>query len=129
MVTWSWNSKIGTLRIIPDDDPKNPIKVNMYQGGNCPLVLIYEWKEDGKNMYNLWNFFGDKSHMQKCFGLQKNWEGKKDNIFKDYKFNMEIKREAEHFDLITKCFLQCPNITIKVKEMKKRESNKRMDNR
>ena len=125
-VTWSWKNKIGKIKIT--DDHERTFWVNMYDGGNCPLVLIYEWKENRKNMYTLWNFFGDKAHMQKCFGLQKNVEGKKVNIFKDYKFNMEIKREAEHFDLITRCFLQCPNITIKVKEMKKRESNKRMDN-
>lgn len=114
-VTWDWKNKIGKIKIT--DDLERTFWVNMYDGGNCPLVMLGEFKDEkGVNCWTMWNFFVDTGHMKRCFGLTKNKEGHKNNIFKDWKFEMTIKRKAQYFDLIIECISQCKNAIIKIKE-------------
>lgn len=71
-VTWNWDSKMGeaTFRRQIGDDKYRDINVNLYEG-NAFLIFIYEYEEDGRNMYNLQGFFADKAHMKRCLGIDK----------------------------------------------------------
>mgnify|MGYP003409815299 CR=1 FL=1 len=77
-VNWNWNSKMGVITCKNNEGKK--YKVNLYQA-NCLGALIYEFKEDGKNMYCFHGFWNDKKKIKNLLGLTKKY---KDNIYKDY---------------------------------------------
>lgn len=77
-VNWLWKNKYGTIEL----KGNNKFPLTIYRG-NCLAVLLCEWEEEGKGLYNFVNFFNDKEHLQKCIGLAKDWEGKKVNLFED----------------------------------------------
>ena len=73
-LTWSWNGKIGEAVFdnIYLSDPTKELTINLYEG-NALLIMIngYKDKETGKNMYDMFGFFCDKTHMNNCLGLTK----------------------------------------------------------
>ena len=83
-VNWSWKAKKGYMVVEqkPNENVSQKFKVNIYQA-NCLGALIYDFKdkETKKDMYNFWGFWNDESHLKKCLGLTKNYDGKKENIY------------------------------------------------
>ncbi len=74
-LNWSWSEKCGEAVFEQRD---KEFTVNLYQG-NAYLIFIYEYKEDDKDMYNLWTFWADKTHAKRCLGLEKGYE----NLYDD----------------------------------------------
>lgn len=58
---------------------------SLYQG-NAYLIFIYEWEEDGQNLYQMHSFWADKDHMKNMLGLNRK-EG-----FSVNEFNLESER-------------------------------------
>ena len=74
MLNWNWDKKVGTITIFNYD---KEVKYSLYQG-NAFLIMLYEYEEDGKELWTMHNFFVDKEHAKNCFGLTKGYD---DNIF------------------------------------------------
>lgn len=51
--------------------------ITLYQG-NALLIMLDEYKKNGEDYYNMWNFFVDEKHMNNCLGLS---AGHNENIF------------------------------------------------
>lgn len=85
---WDWNKKIGELIVdLPCEGKgygkRNDFTINLYEG-NALLIMLHEYKSDtGKDMYDMYMFFVDKTHAKKCLGLQKNGDGELVNILND----------------------------------------------
>lgn len=80
-VNWSWKNKMGVISWY-DEIANKTFKVNIYQA-NCLGAYIYEFKQDGKNMYQFMGFWNDTKHLKCCLGLSKSYDGTKENIYKD----------------------------------------------
>ena len=82
--TWDWKEKCGeiTFSQMYRGEEYREFTVNLYQG-NGLMIMLYEWKdkETGDDMYNVWNLFTDKEHMQRCLGIKKGY--KCENLFND----------------------------------------------
>ena len=78
-VDWNWKDKIGTVECKQDDQEYT---LNVYLA-NCLCVLVYECEKDGKRYYEYGGHFNDLQHLKVCIGLSKNWQGKKENIYKN----------------------------------------------
>lgn len=102
-VNWSWKDKMGCIRWKALDE--KTINVNVYEG-NCLCVMIYNFKSNGKAVYDFWGFFNDECHLKKCIGLSKNYDGKIINIYKDewqkWKLNTYYKQSLNIAKLLTK---------------------------
>lgn len=64
---WNWKDKMGKLTIRQKGKKYN---VNIYSG-NAIAVFIYEYADDGKEMYSLYDFFADKKHVSKIISNRK----------------------------------------------------------
>lgn len=74
-LNWRWEEKIGEALFDYND---KQVIVNLYQG-NAYLIFINEYNENGKDMYSMFSFWVDESHMKNCLGLNKGT----DNIYTD----------------------------------------------
>lgn len=65
---WLWKDKCGeaTFRFWDGEERT----VSLYEG-NAFLIFINEYKENGKDMYNLFTFFADEAHAKNMLGLGK----------------------------------------------------------
>ena len=80
-IRWEWKDKIGEAIIERTfDGESKEHTVSLYQG-NCYLIFINEWTEDGVDKYSLYTFFADKKHMEVCLGIERNRDGDYDNMF------------------------------------------------
>lgn len=102
-VTWSWKSKIGSCVYVQheiDNKYKNQkFKMNIYEA-NCLFAMIWEFKKDGKNMYQFQTFASDRTHFERCL---------KDKCYKDdwfyytsWKLNTYYKQSIDIAKLLTK---------------------------
>ena len=64
-LNWRWDERCGEAVIQQNGKDWT---VSLYQG-NAFLIFLYEYQEDGQNMYQLYNFWADKQHMKNCLGL------------------------------------------------------------
>lgn len=71
-IQWNWNEKCGTATFMRNGGQK--YNANLYVG-NCFLIMLNEWEEDGNGMYSLNSFFVDADHMKRCL---------EDGIFSGY---------------------------------------------
>ncbi len=62
-IQWKWDEKCGEATFRREDG--YTYNVNLYVG-NCFLIMINEYKEDGKDKYYLSSFFIDAEHMERC---------------------------------------------------------------
>lgn len=70
-LTWEWKDKVGEATFKRQiGDKIKEFTVDLYEG-NAYLIMIYEYEENGKDMYNCQGFFVDKTHMRKCLGIDK----------------------------------------------------------
>jgi len=79
-IQWQWKEKVGTAEIFNYD------KVYTYQlyRGNAFLIFLYEYEEDGKEMYNMHSFFADETHAKRMLGIDKNYKETYGNNSYDY---------------------------------------------
>lgn len=109
---WDWDKKIGTVDIFNYDEVRT---YQLYQG-NAFLIMLWEYEEDGKELWNMHNFFLDKEHAKNCFGLTKDYP---DNIFntKHYQIRKirinkaKYKYTKDLVDMLIKAF---DNISIEI---------------
>ena len=77
---WHWDKKVGEAVFdgLYLNDPTKETVVNLYEG-NALLIMIYEYKDKttDNDMYDMFGFFVDKQHMNRCLGLVKGH----DNIY------------------------------------------------
>lgn len=67
-LNWLWSEKCGEATAVNYDGEEYTL--SLYTG-NAFLIMLYEYEEDDKQMYNMWNFWVDKAHMKNCLGLNK----------------------------------------------------------
>ena len=82
-VTWQWDTVIG---YVEGENPDGRTwKCLCYGGGNCPLVALSEWKEEGdaedEVHYTLHNFVGDRQHLVNCLKDGVGWFDYKNIVF------------------------------------------------
>lgn len=87
-ITWSWSKKIGEWKEVQRG---REFTFNIYSGGNCPAVIIYEFEEEGTERYQIQNFFADKTHLRNCLGLNKGY----DNIYADSKIELNLDKSKD----------------------------------
>ena len=71
LLQWDWEHKVGEVVILNDD---KPVTFTLYQG-NAFLIMLYEYEEDGKDMYQMHSFLCDEAHAKRMLGLDKKWKG------------------------------------------------------
>lgn len=83
-VHWTWKEKLGTIhceRQLPEEILK--FDLTIYNGTNCLCAIVYEYEDNGKDVYNFWTFFNDVSHAKRVLGLAKDCDGEFKNLFED----------------------------------------------
>lgn len=114
---WHWDKKIGEAVFdgLCLNDPTKEAIINLYEG-NALLIMINEYKdkETGNDMYDLFGFFSDKTHMNRCLGLVKGY----DNIYarhgrlKKISFN---KAKSKNYNQIIPALIEAfDDIEIKI---------------
>lgn len=118
-LNWLWSEKCGEIDFEQTRDGEtNTYTLSLYEG-NALLIMLYEYNENGKDMYDMFSFFVDKTHAKKCLGLQKNGDGELVNMFDDgwQKFT-EIRlnkaKSRNYKDLVELFSKAFDNITIKI---------------
>ena len=123
---WDWKEKVGEIDFEQTRDGKtNTYTLSLYEG-NALLIMLYEYNKDGKDMYDMWSFFVDKTHAKKCLGLQKNADGELVNFYDDgWNKITEIrlnKAKSRNFKDIIELFSKAfDNITIEIYTEKDKE--------
>ena len=79
-VNWLWKDKMGSIQW--KNREGQAFTVNVYKG-NCLCVMIYEYTHEDKPLYDFFGFFNDDSHLKRCIGLMKDFDGNKKNIYAD----------------------------------------------
>lgn len=79
---WDWKEKCGEVTLVqkhPGEEDQ-VFTLSLYNGNAC-LIMIHEFTYvDGKERYNLVNFWADVRHMKNCLGLNKK-EGYTANLY------------------------------------------------
>lgn len=113
-VNWSWKEKAGTVTQVLTNGEE---RTQYWYVGNAYMVVPFEYKENGKDMYMLDWFFVDKEHAMRCLGLMKNANGTTRNIFGDRgitQFTVYMDR-CRHWKVIAALFRKAfPDIPITV---------------
>ena len=111
---WNWDEKCGEAII---EQFGNEYTLNLYEG-NAYLIFLNEYKEDGKQMYSMYNFLVDKEHAKRCLGLArgKNYDGTPyTNLFTEVKKirldKAKCNKTAELVGMFAKAF---DNIDIEI---------------
>ena len=68
-VNWSWKDKMGEVVWVNKNNPEDKFSWNIYHA-NCLGCMLYEWQEDGKDMYKFITYFNDVHHMKRMLGLE-----------------------------------------------------------
>ena len=97
MITWNFNEKVGEAIIYNYD---KDYTYNLYKG-NAFLIFLDEYKENGKNMYVLHNFFVDKIHAKRMLGIDMGWiDTYGDNLFNTESYKLKkIRINKEMYGL------------------------------
>lgn len=61
-INWNWKDKIGELEV---SGIHRDIILNIYEG-NAVMIFLYEYEEDGKELYQMYNFICDVQHLRRC---------------------------------------------------------------
>ena len=76
---WKWSDKMGKITI---KQREKVYDVNIY-AGNALAIFIYEYEQNGKERYGLYNFFAGEDH---CNNIIKNDK----RLFSDDIVNIEL---------------------------------------
>lgn len=118
-IQWQWDDKIGEAVIQQTIGDKTKEYTKSIYDGNCFMILLSEWEENGKHMYSLYTFFADEKHAKICLGLTKGYDGTQSNIFDgglDTLLKLRInKKKARNYKKIVTMFAQAfDNLTIEI---------------
>lgn len=112
-IQWKWSEKIGEaiIRQTINEETKEFTK-SIYEG-NCFMIFLSEWNEDGVDKYTLYSFFADERHAKILQGLTADSTGDKHNIFEDgidtlVKLRIN-KKKARNYKKIISMFAQAFN--------------------
>ena len=115
---WAWSDKVGTMTLVQkhEGEDDREFSISLYDG-NCFLIMLNEWAEDGEHMYSMYNFFADKEHAKNCLGLNKR-DGYTSNIL-NTPYNTVTKfRLSKNYrylkDLVPMLVKAFDNITIEI---------------
>ena len=105
-INWNWNDKMGTVT------DKRGYTANLYRG-NCFMIAVNEFTEDGVDRYSLAWFFADEGHLKNCLGLTKGYGV---NLLNDYhwasfKLNTRYKEVPKFINCLCKAKA---NVTIEL---------------
>lgn len=112
---WSFKERAGLVTEVQNG---HEFTLPFYVG-NALMITLYEYTDDGKDMYDLMWFFTGIEHAKNCLGLQKNTHGEKENMFGENGVTkLVIYREwcrdwQKIVDLFVKAF---PHIVIEIYE-------------
>ena len=116
---WDWDEKCGEATLVQrqEDGTDAEFKLGLYTG-NAYLIMLYEWQEDGKNMWNMFSFWAGKDHMKNCLGLNKK-QGYTENIHdrpysKLTKFRLHKTKCRYLKDIVAALTQAFDNITIEI---------------
>lgn len=87
---WEWKDKVGEA-VFFNTQTNEEYTISLYKG-NAFLIFIHEYKEDGKDMYNMFSFFVDEAHAKRMLGLDKDGENAFNtgfNILKKVRINKD----------------------------------------
>lgn len=70
-IQWNWNEKCGEVVIEQRINGETKRFIKTLYEGNCLLIMLSEWQEDGKDKYSLYSFFADERHARTLLGLTK----------------------------------------------------------
>ena len=116
-VNWQWKKQMGTIKC---NDRNQNYTLNVYKG-NCLCVMTYNYKQDGKKLYDFAGFFNDEEHLKICIGLKKDSGGEFYNLYKDtwkkWKLNTYYKESFTLAKWLTKAGFK---VELYYKEIKKR---------
>lgn len=104
-ITWDFKDKCGEATFKREDGCT--YNVNLYVG-NCFLIMINEFVEDGVEKYALESFFADEEHMKRCL---------EDNIFSGYSTLTSIsinKAKCRNYKKIVALLAEYMDIDISV---------------
>lgn len=121
MLRWLWKNKMGELVIkMKTNEGEKTYKRNIY-AGNCLFIVMSEWhdKETDKDMYDINYFILDTEHLDKCLGLKRNHEGKKEDMYKDEFVSMRLNTFFKESVTIAKHFAKAGHeVTLYYEEIK-----------
>lgn len=69
---WQWDEKCGEATLVQkhEGEEDRVFTLSLYTG-NAYLIMLYEYEENGEQMWSMVNFWVDKQHMKNCLGLNK----------------------------------------------------------
>lgn len=113
-LNWNWSDKVGTATL---ENRGKEYEISLYDG-NAFLIELYEYNEDGTDMYQLQGFFADKCHAKRCFGLEKGYETYGHNMYDTDQYRwtkVRISKKYRYLKDLTAMLVQAfNNITIEV---------------
>ena len=73
-IRWDFNDDHMGKVIIEQqfEDKPERFTIDIYKG-NCFAIFVHNFEQDGKKMYNLYNFFMDKEHAKRMLGLDRKY--------------------------------------------------------
>lgn len=99
-VNWNWKQKMGVVVWNNSNTEKvERVNLNLYKG-NCLGVIIHDYKDEEtkEKMYQFVSFWSDINHLKRCLGLQKSYDGSKENIYKN--LILKVKLNTYYKDCI-----------------------------
>lgn len=81
-LNWLWSMKCGEVKAVNHNGKE--YKLSLYQG-NAEMIFVYEYEEDGRNMYTVSSFWSDAEHAKRCLGINKNADKENRNIHDNIK--------------------------------------------
>lgn len=70
-IQWNWKDKCGEVIIEQTIDGVTKQFTKTLYEGNCLLIMLSEWQEDGTDKYSLYSFFADERHARVQLGITK----------------------------------------------------------
>lgn len=105
-LNWKWENKIGEVTM---KGSHGEYTLTLYTG-NADIIWLYEYEEDGKNMYSLFSFWDDETHAKKCLGLTKGFDNNTSGMIK-FRINKAFPKALKYIELVAKAF---NDITIEI---------------
>ena len=131
---WRWDEKIGeaiirqTIKKADGTEETKEYTKTLYDG-NCFMIFLSEWNDDGVDKYALYSFFADENHAKILLGLKADSTGDKRNIFEggiDTLTKLRInKKNCRNYKKIVSLFAQAfDNIEIEIYSEEKKNDTK-----
>ena len=112
---WNWSEKVGEAVFEFETDNGFIEKTMNLYNGNAYLIIINEYQENGTDMYNMFSFFVDKAHMNRCLGLEKGSTNILNHSYSRLKKLKLNKKKCKYFKTILAAFASAfDNLEIEI---------------